>query len=209
MTALSGLYVITDPQLLPPAQLMPACAAALAGGARILQYRDKPASAEQRLRRARDLRDLTREHGALLIINDDLELALRCHADGVHLGQGDGNAADARRRLGPDAILGVTCHDRLDLARNAADQGASYVAFGRFFPSHTKPQAPPASIDILTAAQPLGLPRVAIGGVNADNGAHLIAAGAEMLAVIHAVFGAPNIEAAARRLAALFFPSPR
>ncbi|AJD46946.1 thiamine-phosphate diphosphorylase [Alcanivorax sp. S71-1-4] len=205
MTPQRGLYAITDPHLLPGDRLLPACAEALAGGARLLQYRDKPADAATRLTRARALRALTRDHGALLIINDDPQLAADCGADGVHIGQGDGGIARARALLGADAIVGVTCHASLDMARQAQADGADYVAFGRFFPSRTKPQAPPADLAVLRAARAaLTLPRVAIGGVNADNAPALIDAGADILAVIHALFGTTDIRAAARQLAELF-----
>lgn len=204
MTALRGLYAITDPHLLPGDRLLPACADVLAGGARMLQYRDKPADVTTRLQRARALRALTREHDALLIINDDPQLAADCGADGVHIGQSDGGIARARALLGPDAVIGVTCHASLDLARQAQADGADYVAFGRFFPSQTKPHAPHADISVLHAARALALPRVAIGGVNADNAPALIDAGADILAVIHALFGAADIRAAARQLAELF-----
>lgn len=204
MTSLRGLYAITDPHLLPGDRLLPACADALAGGARMLQYRDKPADAATRRQRAHALRTLTHEHGALLIINDDPQLAADCGADGVHVGQSDGGIAGARALLGPGAVIGVTCHASLDLARQAQADGADYVAFGRFFPSQTKPHAPHADISVLRAARALALPRVAIGGVNADNAPALIDAGADILAVIHALFGAADIRAAARQLAELF-----
>lgn len=204
MNSLRGLYAITDPHLLPGDRLLPACADALAGGARMLQYRDKPADTATRHQRARALRALTRDHGALLIINDDPQLAADCGADGVHIGQSDGGIARARALLGAGAVIGVTCHASLDLARQAQADGADYVAFGRFFPSQTKPHAPQADISVLHAARALALPRVAIGGVNADNAPALIDAGADILAVIHALFGAADIRAAARQLAELF-----
>ena len=204
MISLRGLYAITDPHLLPSDRLLPACADALAGGARMLQYRDKPADPATRLQRARALRTLTRDHGALLIINDDPQLAADCNADGVHIGQSDGAITRARALLGASAVIGVTCHASLELAREAQADGADYVAFGRFFPSHTKPHAPPADLSVLRAARALALPRVAIGGVNADNAPALIDAGADILAVIHALFGASDIRATARQLAELF-----
>ncbi|WP_372636991.1 thiamine phosphate synthase [Alcanivorax jadensis] len=206
-----GLYAITDPTLIPDRQLLPAAEAALRGGARLLQYRDKTASSAQRRQRASQLQALCRKHSALFLVNDDPTLAADIDADGVHIGQSDGGIARARQLLGPDKIIGVTCHSNLILAEQAADAGADYVAFGRFFPSRTKPQAPPADPLILDQArQRLTIPLVAIGGVDADNGCQLLAQGADALAVIHALFSHQSpeqIEQAARRLAALFSPA--
>ncbi len=192
------LYAIADTAALSE-QLLPAAEAALRGGARWLQYRDKSADPARRQREAAGLLALCHRYRANLIINDDVELALALRAHGVHLGQGDGDPAHARQRLGDEAIIGVTCHDSLALARQAKAAGASYVAFGRFFPSRTKPDAPPAPADLLTQARAtIGLPIVAIGGITLENGAALLSAGADRLAVSHALFCAPDIEARAR-----------
>lgn len=202
-----GLYAITDSQLTPGAALVPAVAAALRGGARVIQYRDKSADGARREQEAAALNALCRNHGALLIVNDDVELAAAVSASGVHLGRDDPQLAAARRRLGADAIIGVSCYNQLTRAQAAAEQGADYVAFGRFFPSRTKPDAAAATPELLRAARSaLDLPLVAIGGITPENGGLLIEAGADMLAVIHGVFGQPDIEAAARRFAALFHP---
>lgn len=202
---LSGLYAITDSQLTPGAALVPAVEAALHGGARVIQYRDKGGDAERRQRQAAELNALCQRHAALLIINDDVELAATVAAAGVHLGRDDPDLHAARKRLGDRAIIGVSCYNQLTRAQAAAEQGADYVAFGRFFPSLTKPDAVAATPELLTAARrALSLPLVAIGGITPDNGGLLIAAGADMLAVIHGVFGQPDIEAAARRFAQLF-----
>lgn len=205
MSDIRGLYAITDPQLTPGEKLLPACAAALSGGARLLQYRDKQATPDQRMEQAMALSQLCQQHNAQLIINDDIALAQACGA-GLHLGQSDGNVAEARASLGPDAIIGVTCHACLDLAHAAIASGASYVAFGRFFPSKTKPGAPAADADVL--GHDLPVPKVAIGGVTPDNGAGLIRAGASALAVIHALFASDDIEATARQFARLFSEEP-
>ena len=204
MADIRGLYAITDPALLPAERLLAACEAALRGGARLLQYRDKPATPSERRTRAASLRDLCRDHGAVLLINDDPELAAEIGAGGVHLGQSDGSLQRARRLLGPEAIIGVTCHSNPELARAAAEAGANYAAFGRFYPSHTKPGAPQADPSIL--GTPLPLPKVAIGGVTPDNAPALIAAGADAVAVIHSLFAAADIEAQARLFANLFSP---
>lgn len=204
MADIRGLYAITDPTLVPARHLLAACEAALRGGARLLQYRDKPASPSERRARAASLRDLCRDYCAALLINDDPQLAADIGADGVHIGQSDGGILRARQLLGPDAIIGVTCHSDPDLARDAAEAGANYAAFGRFYPSHTKPGAPQAALSILST--PLALPKVAIGGVTPDNAPALIAAGADAVAVIHSLFSAADIEAQARLFANLFSP---
>jgi thiamine-phosphate pyrophosphorylase len=200
-----GLYVITDgprPDLLEAVQL------ALAGGARLVQYRDKTTDSARRHAEAATLLALCREHSVPLVINDDIALAHAIGADGVHLGETDGGIADARNMLGDDAIIGVSCYDSLERAQEAARQGAGYVAFGAFFASPTKPFARRASIDLLRHSASLGVPRVAIGGITPDNGADLVAAGADYLAVISAVFGTTDIRAAAQRFSQLY-PSER
>lgn len=201
-----GLYAITDAKLLPDdARLLAGCEAALRGGLALLQYRDKSADADKRHRQARALAALCHDHEVPLIINDDTALAERLrregHANvGLHLGQGDGALGEARERLGPEAILGATCHGRLALAERAAREGASYVAFGRFFASRTKPEAPPAELELLGEAGALGLPRVAIGGIDAETIGAARRAGADLLATVAAVFAAADIEASVRDL---------
>lgn len=201
---LSGLYAITDPQLCPGPQLLDAATAALQGGARCLQYRDKSASAIKQQAQAAALKRLCAEYEALFFINDDVELALAVNADGVHLGQRDGDIRTARKRLG-NKLLGITCHGDLQLAHAAVHAGADYLAFGRFYPSLTKPDAPPCSLATLTQARSLfGLPLLAIGGITPDNGGPLLAAGADMLAAINGVFAAADIRTAAQRYTDLF-----
>jgi len=208
-SALRGLYAITPDALCgDPQTLLAAAAAALRGGAALLQYRDKRSAPAARLANARALRELCAKHAALLIVNDDAELAARAGADGVHLGAGDGSLDAARALLGRDAIIGITCGPSLDRARAAAAGGASYVALGRFFPSRTKPAAPPADLAVLRSARAeLPLPICAIGGVTPANGGALIEAGADLLAAIDGLFGSNDpceIEAAARAYARLF-----
>lgn len=204
---LRGLYAITDSQLLADGKLLPYVEAALAGGARLLQYRDKSTDEARRLREAEALRGLCERYSAALIINDDAELAARLGV-GLHLGQEDGSLAVARTLLGRKAIIGGTCHARLELAEQAAQEGASYVAFGRFFNSHTKPGAPAATPELLaTAKARVQLPIVAIGGIDLHNAAPLIETGASMIAVIHALFAADSVaevERRARAFSALF-----
>jgi thiamine-phosphate pyrophosphorylase len=200
-----GLYVITDG---PRPDLLEAVRQALTGGARLVQYRDKTNESTRRHAEAATLLALCREHSAPLIINDDIALAHAIGADGVHLGETDGGIAEARNLLGPDAIIGVSCYDSLERAQEAARQGASYVAFGAFFASPTKPFARRASLDLLRHSATLGVPRVAIGGITPENGTDLVAAGADYLAVISGVFGAADIRAAAQRFSQLY-PSDR
>ena len=206
---LHGLYAITDSQLLA-GKLLPYVEAALKGGAKLLQYRDKSTDDARRLREAEALRELCNRYGAALIINDDAELAARLGV-GLHLGQTDGSLSVARALLGRKAIIGGTCHAQLELAEAAAKEGVSYVAFGRFFNSTTKPGAPAANVELLDAAKArINLPIVAIGGVTLDNAPALIAHGASMVAVIHGLFGADSaaeVERRARAFSALFTPN--
>jgi thiamine-phosphate pyrophosphorylase len=205
----AGLYAITDSHLIPADRLIDSVAHAIEGGAVMVQYRDKHRSASLRRREAGELSDLCHRHHVPLIINDDIELARTVGADGVHLGQHDPTPRQARDRLGDRAIIGVSCYNRLENARQAQAAGASYVAFGRFYPSATKPAAVTARPALLIEARrELDLPIAAIGGITPGNGAGLVAAGADLLAVIHGVFGQPDIEAAARRYAALFETEP-
>lgn len=205
--SLRGLYAITDTPLLADGKLLPYTEAALRGGARLLQYRDKSGDAGRRLDEAQALAELCKQHDATLIINDDLELAARLNV-GLHLGQGDGSLAAARARLGEDAVIGGTCHAQLDLAERAVAEGASYIAFGRFFNSHTKPGAPAATVELLDETRArFAQPIVAIGGVTLETAPGLIARGASMVAVIHALFAADStteVEDRARAFAALF-----
>ena len=201
---LKGLYVITDDQL-SAAHLLTHVQQALAGGARIVQYRSKIGSDAAREHTARAVLELCRQQGVPLLINDDVPLAAKINANGVHLGQGDSKLKRARQILGKGAIIGVTCHASLELALRAEEDGASYVAFGRFFNSNTKPEAPHAELSILTEAKAaLNIPVCAIGGITPDNAPSLIDAGADMLAVIHGVFGQTDVKAAAETYQSLF-----
>jgi thiamine-phosphate pyrophosphorylase len=179
--------------------------AAIQGGARIVQYRNKTSPAAERQREAQALADLCKAREVLFLINDDVPLALAVNADGVHIGQSDTALTQARELLGAQRIIGVTCHDQIALALAAQQAGADYVALGRFFPSITKPEAPPASLATLQQARAqLQIPIAAIGGITPANAPSLLAHGADMLAVIHGIFGAPDIAAAAGEYARLF-----
>jgi thiamine-phosphate pyrophosphorylase len=193
MNLLSGLYAITDDNLLL-GRLESAVEAALQGGCRIIQYRSKLADITRQQTEAAVLLRLCKHYGALLLINDNVELARSTGAHGVHLGQEDMPIAKARALLGNDAVIGITCHNSLPLALQAERDGADYVAFGRFFPSSTKASAPPADLQVLVEARKtLQIPIVAIGGITLDNAPSLLQAGADMLAVIGDLFSAPDI----------------
>ncbi|AJQ50375.1 MULTISPECIES: thiamine phosphate synthase [Pseudomonas] len=195
---LRGLYAITDSQLLA-GRLLSHVEAALEGGVCLLQYRDKSDDAARRLREAEGLMKLCERYGTQLLINDDAELAARLGV-GVHLGQTDGPLTPARALLGRRAIIGSTCHASLELAAQAASEGASYVAFGRFFNSVTKPGAPAANVELLEQARAqVKLPIAVIGGITLDNAAPLVAHGADLLAVIHGLFGADSAQEVTRR----------
>jgi thiamine-phosphate pyrophosphorylase len=196
-----GLYAVSDG---PRPDLIDACSAALAGGAAVLQYRDKGGDPARRLAEAAALQALCARHGVPLVVNDDVELARAVGAAGVHLGEDDAGPSRARARLGPQALVGVSCYDSLERAREAAADGADYLAFGAFFPSPTKPAARRATPALLAAARAFGLPLVAIGGITPENAAPLLAAGADALAVVSSLFGAGDVAAQARRFAALF-----
>ena len=181
--------------------LLAKCAAAIDGGAAAIQYRHKDAGASLALAQARAIVALCRARGALAIVNDDAALAARVDADGVHVGEDDGDLGRVRAIVGPTRIIGVSCYDDLNRAEAAVAAGADYVAFGSFFASAVKPGARRANLAVLHRARDLSVPVVAIGGIDAGNAATLFDAGADALAVITAVFGATDIEAAARAIA--------
>lgn len=202
---LRGLYAITAGETVTALGLTEQVARAIAGGARVIQYRDKSGDPIKRLAEAEALSRLCRAQGVPLLINDDVALARQVGAAGVHLGRDDASVAQARARLGADAIIGVSCYNDFPRAVQAAAAGADYVAFGSFFPSPTKPDAVRADPALLQRAhRELSIPAVAIGGITPENGRALIDAGAAMLAVITGVFGQPDIRAAARAYSRLF-----
>jgi thiamine-phosphate pyrophosphorylase len=199
-----GLYLVT-PNWHDTDRLLAATEAGLRGGAALVQYRHKEADGALRLEQARALLALCRRYGCRLVINDHLELCMRIDADGVHLGALDSALELARQLLGRDRIVGASCYGDLALARAAAAAGASYAAFGGFYPSPVKTYdfvTPPALLDAARAE--LALPLVVIGGMTPANAAPLVARGADMVAAITAVYGEAAPEAAARRFRALF-----
>lgn len=200
---LRGLYLVT-PDMDDTASLLARVAPMLSLGPRLLQYRNKSADAPLRRDQASALLSLCEKAGVPLLINDDWRLAAELGAAGAHLGRDDGGLREARGAMGPAAILGASCYGDAGRASEAARAGASYVAFGAFHPSSTKPGAPRAPLGLLAEAAALGLPRVAIGGITTDNAAPLVDAGADLLAVIGGVFDAADPLAAARHLIALY-----
>ena len=202
---IGGLYAITDPECSPSYLVIKHVREALSGGARIIQYRDKTTPFAAQIDIAKQLKTLCQNHQAWLIINDSIDLAMACEADGVHLGKNDSNLIQAREALGNQAIIGLSCYNDLSLAQRMQDLGADYVAFGRFFPSKTKPHAPPADLTTLAQARAqLNIPVVAIGGVTALNAPQLIQSGAHSVAVIQGLFGQTNIRQAATDITSLF-----
>jgi thiamine-phosphate pyrophosphorylase len=197
-----GLYAITQTINKSGDTIIDEVEAAIQGGAVIVQYRDKnPADAPFL---AKELVKICHQHKVPLIVNDDVELAVMVGADGVHIGKEDGAIAQARKRLGNNAIIGVSCYNFIERAIAAQTQGATYVAFGRFFPSSSKPLAAPAQLETLQQAKlRLNIPIVAIGGILPENGAQLLAAGADLLAVIGGLFDSEP-EQSARAYQALF-----
>ena len=192
---LGPIYALTDPLLLPGERLFTAVEAALRCGVKTVQLRDKATSDSELIAMAERLVSLCNLFSAKCIINDRVEVALATGAHGVHLGQTDGSVSEARRRLGDKAVIGVTCHASLELARRAVAEGAGYLAFGRFFASRTKPLATPADPQILRqAAAEFALPIVAIGGIERDNMGPLLQAGAQTAAVCQSLFGNDQVE---------------
>jgi thiamine-phosphate pyrophosphorylase len=200
---LRGLYAIT-PELEDTNLLAERVARCLAGGAALVQYRAKRAGDALAREQAARLAALCRAAGAIFIVNDSVELARESGADGVHVGREDAAVVVARRAL-PHAIIGVSCYDDATRAQAAARDGADYVAVGSMFASRTKPHARPAPLEAIARARAAsGLPVAAIGGIDTANARSVVESGADMLAVISALFDAPDIEATARAFSTLY-----
>ncbi|MGS0744096.1 thiamine phosphate synthase [Glaciimonas sp. GG7] len=201
---MKGLYIVT-PDWDDTAQLLAVSEQALKGGAALLQYRHKTADAALRQEQAEQLQALCRRYQRPFIINDHVALCLALDADGIHIGGTDASVAEVRANVGPDKIVGASCYGSMELAHQAVLSGASYVAFGGFYPSLVKKYAVTTQPAILTMAKAeIALPNVAIGGMTAQNAAPLVAAGADMVAAISSVYLAQDPEAAAREFVALF-----
>ncbi|HHB92468.1 MAG TPA: thiamine phosphate synthase [Thioploca sp.] len=200
---MQGLYAITDSNLILDSILIQSVEQAIIGGAKIIQYRNKKQI--QYIKQAIILKKLCQQYQIPLIINDDIQLAKQIKADGVHLGKNDLKLSQARNILGNKAIIGISCYNRISLAEQAIADGATYVAFGSFFNSSTKPQATLCEIDILRQARKnFSCPIVAIGGITPTNGSSLINAGADCLAVINGIFGQKDITIATQKYSQLF-----
>jgi thiamine-phosphate pyrophosphorylase len=192
---LRGLYAITP----EAGDVEVKVRLALEGGIALLQYRNKLRDRAQ----AAAIVRMARDYHVPVIVNDDVELALELDAAGAHLGRDDGELGAARKRLGA-RILGASCYNQLERARAAVRSGADYVAFGSVFASPTKPGAPRAPLSLFSEARTLGVPLAAIGGITLENAPQLIAAGADLIAVISDLFDAPDIRARARAYGKLF-----
>jgi len=199
-----GLYAITQADGKSSEAVIEQISSAIKGGAAVIQYRDKSSVDLDRLYLAKRLLSICKQHKVPLIINDDADLALQIGADGVHIGKDDGGITQAREKLGSNAIIGLSCYDDLTLSLQAQSNGADYVAFGRFFPSNSKPLALPAHLETLQQAKKkINIPIVAIGGILPENGGQLLDAGANVLAVIDGLF-ASNPEQSAKTYLKLF-----
>lgn len=195
-----GLYALTDH---PCDDLMARVEAFIAGGARLVQYRDETDDAARRLAEATALVGLCSSHGVPLLIAEDTALTKASGASGVHLNELT-DVHSARQLLGPDAIIGVSCGDSIERGRQAVDAGANYISFGAFYPSRTKPHAPRASVDLLRQSAAFGIPRVAIGGIAPDNASRLVEAGADFVAAVSALNQCPDPRETAKRFADLY-----
>ena len=186
-----GLYLIT-PDDSDSERFLERVLSVLNAGIAVLQYRNKLANADQMHEQAKVLSQHCRNFGIAFIINDDIKLAHELGADGVHLGEHDADLKTARHVLGSNAIIGVSCYNSLTIAEKAASEGANYLAFGAIYSSGTKPHARNVSLELFSHAALLNLPMVAIGGITLDNAAQTLAAGADFIAVIGAVFDAAD-----------------
>lgn len=201
---LHGLYAITDATLMAD-NFELAIEQCLQGGTCIIQYRDKSEDSEKRLKQAKSIRQLCNQYQALFIVNDDIELAIATYADGVHLGKDDLDLKTARKQLGTDKIIGITCYNQLQNAIEAEQAGADYVAFGAFFNSSVKPDAVNAPLSLIKQAkEQLQVPVCCIGGITANNAEQLIETGADMVAVISELFASENIKQSSISLSSLF-----
>ena len=203
-----GLYAVT-PDEADTDLLLAKVEAALQGGISMLQYRNKLADHKLQTQQARAILPLCRQYQVPFIINDSVKLCLTLDADGVHIGAEDGNLTEIRTRIGKYKILGASCYDRFDLALAAQQAGADYVAFGACFASSTKPNAPVANLSLFDQARTqLTIPAVAIGGITLTNAAQVIAAGADSLAVINAIFNATDVKSSTEQFTQLFRAQP-
>ncbi len=204
--SLKGLYIITDKRLIPRDRFIEIVEKSIRGGAKIVQFREKDTPEEEIIKLGKGLLEITRRYKIPLIINDSPELAKEIGADGVHLGKDDSEVFSARRLLGSEAIIGVSCYGEIERGLWAKREGADYVAFGTPFFTPTKPDRGPTSFEVLREAKRriTGIPVFAIGGINIENAQSVLETGVDGIAVITYIFGSPDPEKAARDLACLF-----
>ena len=201
---IKGLYVIT-PDMADLNTLIHKTKLAIEGGAFMVQYRSKIQDHDVKMQQCAAILRLCREYGVLCIVNDDVAMCLNLEADGVHLGEKDDNIAEIRLILGEDAIIGSSCYDQLDRAKQAQKEGATYVAFGAVFPTPTKPDAPRATLALLREAKrEIHIPIVAIGGITVNNAHDVIEAGVDAIAVITSLFEAKTIKETAETFLKMF-----
>lgn len=190
---LSGLYAITDESLMPASEFKSLAETALSSGVRIIQYRDKSNDSEKKIAQAHALRTLCDKYSAILIINDDIELTIKSNADGIHIGKDDISINETRKHLGHDKIIGVSCYNKISLAEQAIKDGADYIAFGSFFGSTIKPDAPKADVKLIRSIKDnYDIPVCCIGGITTKNCTELLSEKADMLAVISELFSSRN-----------------
>lgn len=206
MYILKGLYVITDKKLIPRDRFIETVEKAIRGGAKIIQLREKGTPEEEIIRLGKELLKITRRYGIPLIINDSPKLAMEIGADGVHLGKDDTEISEARKILGGEAIIGVSCYGDIERGLQAEKEGADYLAFGTPFFTPTKPDRKTTPFEILKEAKRRikTIPIFAIGGITKGNAKSVLETGVDGIAVITAVFSSPNPEEAARSLAEFF-----
>jgi len=199
---LSGLYAITNENLMPEKFFLSMAETALASGVSVMQYRDKSTDTNKRLNQASALKKLCDHYSAIFIINDDVKLAKQVDADGIHIGKNDLSLKETKEQLGNNKIIGVSCYNQLSLASDAIKNGANYIAFGSFFGSSIKPDAPHASSDLISSIkQQYNIPVCCIGGITIENHRPLLEAGTDMLAVISDLFSQPDNDHISRRCA--------
>ncbi|MBI2487339.1 MAG: thiamine phosphate synthase [Deltaproteobacteria bacterium] len=203
---LSGLYVITDKKLIPRDRFIKTVEKTLIGGAKIVQLREKDTPEEEIIKLGKDLHEITRKYGVPLIINDSPVLAKEIGADGVHLGEDDPPISEARKLLGSEAIIGVSCYGMIERGLQAEKEGADYVAFGTPFFTPTKPERKPTPFEVLREAKRkiTRIPIFAIGGINAENARSVLETAVDGIAVITSVFSSSDSEKASQDLARLF-----
>ncbi len=206
MYILKGLYIITDKKLIPRDRFIERVEKVIRGGAKIIQLREKGTPEDEIIRLGKVLLEITRRYGIPLIINDSPELAEKIGADGVHLGKDDTEISEARKILGDEAIIGVSCYGEIERGLKAEREGADYLAFGTPFFTPTKPDRKPTPFEILKEAKRRikTIPLFAIGGITKENAKSVLETGVDGIAVITAVFSSPDPEEAARNLADFF-----